>query len=288
MLKPLSAMLSIGSGGPYGAEGPVIGLGVIVRLPTRSSACRSAFGSAKSCYPPAPPPGVTAVFGRPAAATFAIRRAAALRAQPSLLGRRRLSQRHGRLSAPSLGRQRPHLPHGRAGHRQRLDARRLRAFLGVPPGLGVGRHHRSGQLLRAQLRKAAYSLMWWPALGGLVVGSHRLIGSQPSWAPAMAASARHVRASQLIGTALAIFVILKAFRLDRWSRQRHLRRLPSPAYRHRCRPGSPAHTGAVPLLSGLGPRPAHGCPGGHGRCFCGCFARAHRLHAAGLGGDSPF
>ncbi len=68
-LKPLSSALAIGSGGPFGAEGPVIALGGSVGS-LLGQALPSTAGERKTLLAAGAAAGMTAVFGTPLAATL--------------------------------------------------------------------------------------------------------------------------------------------------------------------------------------------------------------------------
>jgi H+/Cl- antiporter ClcA len=168
LLKPLSSAISIGSGGPFGAEGPIIMTG---------GACGSLISQAfhltaaerKTLLVAGAAGGMCATFGTPVAAVLlavelllfewkprsfvpvALASAAAALLRPYLLG-----------SGPLF----PVTPHTEIGLAQLLSA--------VVVGLLAG-------LLALALTVAVYTAedlfarlpihwMWWPALGGLVIG----------------------------------------------------------------------------------------------------------------------
>jgi chloride channel protein, CIC family len=168
ILKPLSSAISIGSGGPFGAEGPIIMTG---------GACGSLVGQVyhltaserKTLLVAGAAAGMTATFGTPVAAVLlavelllfewkprsfipvALASSAAGFVRPVLLG-------EGPLFAV--------VPHAGLGGAALLSAGACGVFAGV---------------LALALTVAVYAMedlfhrlpihwMWWPALGGLVVG----------------------------------------------------------------------------------------------------------------------
>lgn len=168
ILKPLSAAVSIGSGGPFGAEGPIIATGGAIgsqigQWLTSSPAQRKILLAAGAAA------GMTAIFGTPLAAV--------LLAVELLLfeyrGRSFLPVALAAGTAMAL----------RSSFHEPLPMFPLEFDL-VPDGpLSIGTFAIGGLcgLLAVGITKAVYGLedafeklpihwMWWPALGGVVVG----------------------------------------------------------------------------------------------------------------------
>ena len=173
LLKPLSAAISIGSGGPFGAEGPIIMTGgafgsMLAQLFHLTSAERRTLLVAGAAA------GMSATFATPIAATLlavelllfewkprslvpvALASATAAGLRPFVLG-----------AGPLF----PLAPHPSLGGAALASC--------VLVGLGAG-------LLSATLTRAVYAAedffqklpihwMWWPAFGGLVVGVGGLV-----------------------------------------------------------------------------------------------------------------
>jgi len=173
LLKPLASAIAIGSGGPFGAEGPIIMTGgafgsLIAQLFSLTASERRTLLVAGSCA------GMAAVFGTPlAAALFGVEllvfewrpRSMVPIALAVLLAQaiRELLAHHGLIGAAPL------FP---VPHHSALPAS------GVAAAALVGL---IGGLLAWLLTVAVYGAedafarlpihwMWWPALGGLVVG----------------------------------------------------------------------------------------------------------------------
>jgi CIC family chloride channel protein len=167
-LKPLSAAISIGTGGPFGAEGPIIAtggalgslVGQVLRISAEERKTLLAAGAAA---------GMSATFSAPVSATLlaielllfeyrsrsvipvALAATAACGVHIALLG-----------SAPAFTMPQVAAPGGEA--------------LAIYMGMGVVLGFASVLLTRAvyavedAFEKLPIHWMWWPALGGLVVG----------------------------------------------------------------------------------------------------------------------
>jgi chloride channel protein, CIC family len=178
ILKPISSAVSIGSGGPFGAEGPIILTGgafgsVIAQFFHLSASQRRTLLVAGACA------GMAAVFGTPVAATlFGIELLVfewkprsmvpiAIAVGAASVVRSILAAHHLIAAAPLF----PVPPHG--------------AFSGVAIGAAAAVGVASG-LLAWVLTGAVYGAedlfkklplhwAWWPAIGGLVIGVGGLI-----------------------------------------------------------------------------------------------------------------
>ena len=168
VLKPLCSALSIGSGGPFGAEGPVIGLG---------GSLGSLLGQWLSLGPwerkvllaAGAAAGITAVFGCPVAATllslelllyeFSLRSIAVVGLAAAVSG-----GLHTALLGPA-----PLFPVGAVAPAP-WGALLLYTALGVPLGLAALGITKLVELMERAYKKLPFHWMWWPALGGLVVG----------------------------------------------------------------------------------------------------------------------
>jgi H+/Cl- antiporter ClcA len=168
ILKPLSSAIAIGSGGPFGAEGPIIMTGgaigsIVAQWFHLTAAERKTLLVAGACA------GMTAVFGTPIAAVLfavelllfewrprslvpvAVACAAAAAMRPWLLG------------APPLFPVESH---------EYLGALGLVAAAGVGLVAGVFSSLVTAALYKVEDAFGALKLhwMWWPALGGVAVG----------------------------------------------------------------------------------------------------------------------
>jgi len=209
LLKPLCAAIAIGSGGPFGAEGPVIGLGASLgsQLGQRlhfSDWEREVLLAAGAAA------GVTAVFGCPIAATllaielllFGYAPAAVL--PVGLACGVSFALRvafHGTGPVWELATLAPPGPGAWAFY----------VALGLPLGLAAAGITRLVHLSESLYERLPFHWMWWPALGGLAVGALAL--AQPRILGPSYASIGQALNGSLAGMALALFV---AFKLVAW------------------------------------------------------------------------
>jgi H+/Cl- antiporter ClcA len=171
ILKPLSSAISIGSGGPFGAEGPIIMTGgavgsIIAQVFHLTAAERKTLLVAGAAG------GMTATFGTPVAAVLLAVELLLFELKPRSLIPVALACAVAFLVRPYLAIQDhpgalfPIQPHGLLG----LEAYGSCAILGVVAGA-----------LALFLTLAVYAMedafhwlpihwMWWPAIGGLAVG----------------------------------------------------------------------------------------------------------------------
>jgi H+/Cl- antiporter ClcA len=168
VLKPLSSAISIGSGGPFGAEGPIIMTGgafgsIIAQAFHLTAAERKTLLVAGAAG------GMSATFATPVAAVLLAVELLLFEWKPRSLVPVALASAVAALIRPFLlgdGPLFPVLPHGTLGVTTLLSS----AGSGVLAGL-----------LALGLTLAVYSMedlfqhlpihwMWWPALGGLVIG----------------------------------------------------------------------------------------------------------------------
>jgi H+/Cl- antiporter ClcA/CBS domain-containing protein len=168
VLKPLSSAVSIGSGGPFGAEGPIIMTGgafgsLIAQLFHLTAAERKTLLVAGAAG------GMAATFGTPVAAVLLAVELLLFEWKPRSLVPVALASAVAVLLRPYLlgpGPLFPVPPHGRLGPDALLSSAAAGVFAGA---------------LALTLTAAVYAAedffhrlpvhwMWWPALGGLVVG----------------------------------------------------------------------------------------------------------------------
>ncbi len=168
ILKPVSSAVSIGTGGPFGAEGPIIMTGgafgsLLAQLFHLSAAERKALLVAGAAG------GMAAVFATPVAAVLlavelllfewkprsfipvAIAAIVASVVREPLLG-----------SGPIF----PVAAHAELGGRQLLDA----LIIGIVVGLGSGLITAFVYRVEDAFHKLPFHWMWWPAIGALFVG----------------------------------------------------------------------------------------------------------------------
>jgi chloride channel protein, CIC family len=183
ILKPISSAISIGSGGPFGAEGPIILTGgavgsIIGQLFRLTAAQRRALLVAGAAA------GMSAVFGTPVAATLFGVELLAFEFKPRSMvliglaaatadGLRMLMASAGLVSPQPLF---PIPGHPPLGGVVLLGA----AVVGLTAGLGAWVMTQAVYLSEDLFKKLAEHLhwMWWPAIGGLIIGLGGLIDSR--------------------------------------------------------------------------------------------------------------
>ncbi|NLS05496.1 chloride channel protein [Rhizobium sp. P32RR-XVIII] len=173
VLKPLSSAISIGTGGPFGAEGPIIMTGgaigsLFAQFFHMSSAERKTLLVAGAAA------GMTAIFGSPIAAVMlavelllfewkprsfipvAVAACVSISWRPFLFGAGPLFPTHFQVALPWWG-------------------IFLCAAMGIVSGLQSGLLTTLLYKIEDAFEKLPIHWMWWPALGGLVVGLGGLI-----------------------------------------------------------------------------------------------------------------
>jgi CIC family chloride channel protein len=171
VLKPLSAAISIGSGGPFGAEGPIIMTGgafgsLIAQGFHLTSAERKTLLVAGAAG------GMTATFGSPLAAVFLAIELLLFELKPRSFVPVALSAAAAMATRQELMPGGPlfHLP----AHAAVLSPSGLLACVAVGLGAGVlsslmtGSVYLFEDLFQVHLRRLHW--MWWPAVAGLVIG----------------------------------------------------------------------------------------------------------------------
>jgi H+/Cl- antiporter ClcA len=173
LLKPLCSAVSIGSGGPFGAEGPVIGLGgslgsLLGQVLPVSAWDRKVLLSAGAAA------GITAVFGCPIAATLLAVELLLYEFSPLSVAAVGLA---GTVSAclrlACLGPD-PLFPVS-AMVQGSAWTPAFYALLGLPLGLAAMGITRAVDLSERAYERLPLHWMWWPALGGLIVGALGLL-----------------------------------------------------------------------------------------------------------------
>jgi len=168
LLKPLCAAISIGSGGPYGAEGPVIGLGgslgsLLGQWLTVSNWERKVLLSAGAAA------GVTAVFGCPVGAALLAVELLLFEFTPTTLMAVGLASTvSGVLRVALLG-SAPLFPMA-ALDPPSGPALAFYVLLGLPLGAAAAGLIQLTHLLERGYGRLPIHWMWHPALGGLAVG----------------------------------------------------------------------------------------------------------------------
>jgi H+/Cl- antiporter ClcA len=205
VLKPLCSALSIGSGGPFGAEGPVIGLGGSLGS-LLGQALRTDAWERKVLLSAGAAAGITAVFGCPIAATLLCLELLLYELSPLSLAAVGLSATVAACLRMGLVSTDPLFPVAGppAGGAWTLA---LYAGLGLPLGLAAAGITKAVDWSEHAFERLPIHWMWWPALGGLMVGALGFIEPRifgPSY-PSIGDTLN----GRLVAGALLSFVVLK-------------------------------------------------------------------------------
>jgi chloride channel protein, CIC family len=183
ILKPISSAISIGTGGPFGAEGPIILTGgavgsIVGQLFRLTAAQRRALLVAGAAA------GMSAVFGTPVAATLFGVELLAFELKPRSMvliglasatadGLRMVMASHGLVLPQPLF---PVPSHAPLGGVVLVGA----AVIGIATGLGAWVMTQAVYRCEDLFKKLTGHLhwMWWPLIGGLVIGLGGLIDSR--------------------------------------------------------------------------------------------------------------
>jgi CIC family chloride channel protein len=183
LLKPVSSAISIGSGGPFGAEGPIIltggALGSIVGQMFHLTAAQR-----RSLLVAGAAAGMSAVFGTPVAATLFGVELLAFELRPRsmvLIGLAAATADALRIAMASAGLVSPQplfpIPaHAAIAGLALLGA----AAIGVATGLAAWLMTQAVYRSEDAFKKLSGHLhwMWWPAIGGLIIGVGGLLDAR--------------------------------------------------------------------------------------------------------------
>ena len=206
VLKPLSSAISIGTGGPFGAEGPIIMTG---------GALGSLFGQAfhlspaerKTLLVAGAAGGMAAVFGTPLAATLLAVELLLFEWKPrSFIPVACAAAVAGALRVPLLGAGPlfPVPPHAALTAHGLVIA----LALGIAAGFGSGLLTWLVYACEDLFRKVPVHWMWWPLLGGAVIGLGGLL--YPRALGVGYDTIHDLLTGQLVGVALLGLVVTKA------------------------------------------------------------------------------
>src|SRR5438046_6939797 len=206
VLKPLSSALSIGTGGPFGAEGPIIMTG---------GAFGSLFGQAfhlspgerKTLLVAGAAGGMAAVFGTPLAAALLAVELLLFEWKPrSFIPVACAAAVAGALRVPLLGTGPlfPVPPHAALATRELVIA----LALGIAAGFGSGLLTWLVYACEDLFRKVPIHWMWWPLLGGAVIGLGGLL--YPRALGVGYDTIHDLLTGQLVGVALVGLMVTKA------------------------------------------------------------------------------
>ncbi|WP_235037604.1 MULTISPECIES: chloride channel protein [unclassified Novosphingobium] len=173
LLKPLSSAISIGSGGPFGAEGPIIMTGGAIGS-LFAQAFHLSAAERKSLLVAGAAAGMTAIFGTPIAAILLAIEVLLFEWKPRSFVPVVVGVLTAWLWRPLLIDTGPLFP---AHHALALDARVLGIALivGILTGTQAALLSRILYKVEDQFARLPLHWMWWPAVGGLAVGLGGLI-----------------------------------------------------------------------------------------------------------------
>ncbi len=206
VLKPLSSAIAIGTGGPFGAEGPIIMTG---------GALGSLFGQAfhlspaerKTLLVAGAAGGMAAVFGTPLAATLLAVELLLFEWKPrSFIPVACAAAVAGALRVPLLGAGPlfPVPPHAALT----ADGLVIALALGIAAGFGSGLLTWLVYACEDLFRKVPVHWMWWPLLGGTVIGLGGLL--YPRALGVGYDTIHDLLTGQLVGVALLGLMVTKA------------------------------------------------------------------------------
>ncbi|HXU32940.1 MAG TPA: chloride channel protein [Thermoanaerobaculia bacterium] len=206
LLKPLSSAISIGTGGPFGAEGPIIMTGgavgsLVAQLFHLSSAERKTLLVAGAAA------GMAAIFATPMAAVLLAVELLLFEWKPrSFIPVAVASVVAALLRVPLLGAGPifPVLPHAPLG----AEAIGFAVLVGLGAGLASGLLTALVYAFEDLFAKLPLHWMWWPILGGLAIGVGGLI--DPRVLGVGYDTIQNLLAGHLVGTSAAMLLLLKA------------------------------------------------------------------------------
>ncbi|HUH73238.1 MAG TPA: chloride channel protein [Chitinophagales bacterium] len=168
-LKPISSAISIGSGGPFGAEGPIIAtggalgstLGQLLKISPNERKILLAAGATA---------GMSAIFGTPIAAIFLAIELLLFEFSPRSIIPIALACITGAAGHHLLFGQEPVFAFGKVIESASNIALFTYSMMGIIIGILSVLTTKFVYLIEDGFEKLPIHWMWWPALGGLVVG----------------------------------------------------------------------------------------------------------------------
>lgn len=168
-LKPISSAISIGSGGPFGAEGPIIAtggalgstLGQLLKISPNERKILLAAGATA---------GMSAIFGTPIAAIFLAIELLLFEFSPRSIIPVALACITGAAGHHLLFGQEPVFAFGKVIESASNIALFTYSMMGIVIGLLSVATTKIVYLIEDGFEKLPIHWMWWPALGGIVVG----------------------------------------------------------------------------------------------------------------------
>jgi len=206
LLKPLSSAISIGTGGPFGAEGPIIMTGgAIGSLLAQTMHMTSA--ERKTLLVAGAAAGMTAVFGTPVAAILLAVELLLFEWKPRSFLPVVVAAIVAATGRTLLLDPAPLFPY--SGH-VHIDFVHVAcwALMGLAAGLGSGLLTAMVYAAEDAFQKLPIHWMWWPALGGVVIGLGGLV--EPAALGVGYDNIRHLLAGDLALRAILVLVVVKA------------------------------------------------------------------------------
>ncbi len=217
LLKPISSAVSIGTGGPFGAEGPIILTGgavgsIVGQLFRLTAAQRRALLVAGAAA------GMSAVFGTPVAATLFGVELLAFEFKPRsmvLIGLAAATADGLRMAMAGAGLVTPQPIFPMPGHAPLTGIALVgAAAVGIATGLGAWVMTQAVYRFEDLFKKLTGHLhwMWWPMIGGLLIGIGGLIDSR-----ALGVGYNTIHAELLGQLGVDALLLLFAVKLVIWS-----------------------------------------------------------------------
>ena len=204
-LKPLSAAIAIGTGGPFGAEGPIIAtggalgslVGQLIHVTAHERKVLLAAGAAA---------GMTAIFGTPFSAVLLAIELLVFEFRPRSFIPVTLAALTAIMLRPFFFGAEPvfHIAGLAAATPPALISYGLE---GVVIGLFAVLIAKSTYVIEDLFEHLPIHWMWWPAIGGLAVGLTGLVS--PHTMGVGYDNIEHILSGQFVGTTLAVFCLLK-------------------------------------------------------------------------------
>ncbi len=205
ILKPLSSAISIGTGGPFGAEGPIIMTGGAFGS-LFAQAFRLSAAERKTLLVAGAAGGMAAIFSTPLAAVLLAVELLLFEWKPrSFIPVAFSAITAGVLRIPLLGNGPifPIPPHGQLGSMEIVYA----LGVGIIAGLGSSLLTVLVYAFEDAFHKLPIHWMWWPIIGGLVIGVGGMIS--PRSLGVGYDTIRALLAGNMIGTVLITLLIVK-------------------------------------------------------------------------------
>jgi H+/Cl- antiporter ClcA len=206
LLKPLSSAISIGTGGPFGAEGPIIMTGGAVGSLLAQTIHLSST-ERKTLLVAGAAAGMTAIFGTPLAAVLLAVELLLFEWKPRSFLPVMTAVAVATAARPLLLDPAPLFPYA-GGMAMSFEGVAAWALVGVLMGLGSGALTALVYGCEDAFEKLPLHWMWWPMIGGLAIGIGGLI--EPAALGVGYDNIRHLLAADLAVRAAFLLLVVKA------------------------------------------------------------------------------